>query len=167
MTINLPELNNKENQCLLYYLTNHCTKIEAYRSAYNCENMTDNACYVEASRFFSDPKITLWLEQFQKNTQKTIQEVLDYDAKKHFDELNELKGIALKSFDKNGNPNINAAIKTTELKGKLAGLYNQDKDEEVSNNIVNVMGTITLDNKKLEFNVGEVVENENSASGNP
>ena len=163
---NLAPLNSKETQCLLYYYTKKCTKVEAYKSAYNCENMTDNACYVEASRFFSDPKITLWMQQYQRNVQKTIQDELDYDAKKHFDELNELKGIALNSFDKNGNPNVNAAIKTTELKGKLVGLYNQDKNEEVSNNNFNVIGTITLDNKKLEFNVGEVVENENSASGN-
>ena len=169
MTINLPELNSKENQCLLYFLTKHCTKIEAYRSAYDCENMSDNACHVEASRFFSNPKITLWLEHYQKNTQKTIQEELDYDAKKHFDELNELKGIALNSFDRNGNPNINAAIKTAELKGKLAGLYNQDKEEE-ANSIVNVMGTITLDGKKLEFNVGEEVDDRNkqgSTTDNP
>lgn len=169
MTINLPELNNKENQCLMYFFTHHCSKIEAYRSAYNCENMSDNACYVEASRFFSDPKIALWLNQYQKNTQKTIQEELDYDAKKHFDELNELKSIALNCFDKNGNPNVNAAIKTTELKGKLAGLYNPEKEDE-GNSIVNVMGAITLDGKKIDFKVGEEVDDknkQNSTAKNP
>ena len=165
MTVELPQLNNKENQCLMYFFTRHCSKVEAYKSAYNCENMSDNAIYVEASRFFSDPKIALWVNQYQRNTQKTIQEELNYDAKKHFEELNELKGMALNCFDKQGNPNINAAIKTTELKGKLAGLYNQDK-EELSNNTINVMGTITLDGEKLKFNVGEDVEDGNSASGN-
>ena len=161
MTEELPQLNSKENQCLMYFFTKHCTKVEAYRSAYNCENMSDNTVYVEASRFFSDPKITLWLNHYQKNTQTTIQEELDYNAKKHFDELNELKGIALNCFDKNGNPNINAAIKTAELKGKLAGLYNQEK-EETTSNIVNVMGTITLDGEQLKFNVGEAVDDAKS-----
>ena len=166
MTNELPQLNSKENQCLMYFLLKHCDKVEAYRNAYNCENMSDAAIQVEASRFFSNPKIALWLDKYQQNTQQTIQEELDYDAKKHFDELNELKGIALNSFDRNGNPNINAAIKTAELKGKLVGLYNQEK-EELNSGIVNVMGAITLDGKKLNFNVGEDVEDANSsASGN-
>ena len=166
MTNELPQLNSKQNQCLMYFLIKHCSKVEAYRSAYNCENMSDKAVYTEASRFFSNPDITLWLNQYQINTQQTIQEELNYYAKDHFDELNELKGIALNSFDRNGNPNVNAAIKTAELKGKLAGLYNQEK-EEAGSNIVNVMGSITLDGKKLEFNVGEDVEDANSsASGN-
>lgn len=167
MANELPELNSKENQCLMHFLIKHCSKVEAYKSAYNCDNMSDKAVYVEASRFFSNPKIALWLEQYQINTQQTIQEELDYDAKKHFAELNELKDIALNSYDRNGNPNINAAIKTAELKGKLAGLYNNQDKEEASGNIVNVMGTITLDGKKLDFQVGEDVEDgTDSASGN-
>ena len=83
MTEELPQLNSKENQCLMYFFTKHCTKVEAYRSAYNCENMSDNTVYVEASRFFSDPKITLWLNHYQKNTQTTIQEELDYNVDKN------------------------------------------------------------------------------------
>lgn len=153
----LPQLTGKENECLMAFLTNGYKKSEAYRSAYDCSNMSDNAINVEACRFFKNPKITLWIDKYTKNTQKTLQEELDYNAKKHFDELEEMKHLALDCRDKYHNPNVNAAIKAVELKGKLAGLY-KDERENADNGVVNVMGTITVDGKQLAFNVGEGVE---------
>lgn len=151
----LPILTEKENKCLMRYLTNGYKKSEAYRFAYNCVNMSDNAVNVEASRFFNNPKITLWLNEFQKNTQETVQEELNYNALQHFQELNEMKDAAMDCRDKYDNPNVNAAIKAVELKGKLAGLYKENEGN--GNTVVNVMGSITLDEKKLDFNVGEAV----------
>lgn len=151
----LPNLTQKENECLMRYLTNGFKKSEAYRSAYNCSNMSDNSVNVEASRFFNNPKITLWLNEFQNNTQKTVQEELNYNALEHFQELNEMKDAAMHCRDKYDNPNVNAAIKAVELKGKLAGLYKES--EAAGNTVVNVMGSITVDEKKLDFNVGEAV----------
>lgn len=158
----LPQLTDKENKCLMNYLTNGYKKGEAYRCAYNCEKMSDNAINVEASRFFNNPKITLWLNKFQVNTQQTVQEQLNYNALHHFDELNEMKKLALGCRDKYSNPNVNAAIKAVELKGKLAGLYKDEKEE--ANNIVTVMGSISVDGKELKFNVGEAVDNEQSST---
>lgn len=161
----LPQLTGKENECLMTFLTNGLKKSEAYRSAYDCSNMSDNAVNVEACRFFKNPKITLWLDRYMKNTQQTLQEELDYNAKKHFDELEEMKVLALNCSDKYHNPNVNAAIKAVELKGKLAGLY-KDEKEDAGNNVINVMGTITVDDKQLTFNVGEGVDNEYTTSEN-
>jgi len=137
------------------YLTNGNIKSEAYRFAYNCKNMSDNSINVEASRFFSNPKITLWVDKFQQNQAQSIQEQLNYDAVKHFEELNEMKEAAMNCSDKYHNPNVNAAIKAVELKGKLAGLYKNDNDDIASGGIVTVMGNISVDGKKLDFKVGE------------
>ena len=147
------------------YLTNNKNKSEAYRYAYNCKNMSDNSINVEASRFFKNPKITPWLNQFQTNQQQTIQEQLNYDALKHFEELNEMKEVAMNCTDKYHNPNVSAAIKAVELKGKLAGLY-KNENEDASNNAVTIMGSISVDGKKLNFNVGEALDGENSTTQN-
>lgn len=163
----LPQLTEKQNACLFKYFTNGHKKGEAYRSAYDTSKMSENATNVEVSRFFNDPKIALYLEYYRVNQQQTIQEQLNYDALKHFNELNEMKAVALTCLDRNGNPNINAAIKTVELKGKLAGLYKNENEDAQGNNVINVMGSITVDGKKLDFNVGEAVDNENSTSENP
>lgn len=157
----LPQLTGKENKCLMRYLTNGFKKSEAYRYAYNCTNMSDNTVYIEASRFFNNPKITLWVSQFQANTQAVVQDELNYHTREHFDELNEMKRVAMECSDKYGNPNVMAAIKAVELKGRMAGLYTGEK--EVTNGVVTVMGSITLDDKNLDFNVGEAV-NPNEAS---
>ena len=160
----LPKLTDKENNCLMRYLANGHIQNEAYRYAYECSNMSDNAVNVEASRFFKSPKITLWLDKFRANTHKTIQEQLNYDALKHFEELNEMKKAAMDCSDKYNNPNVSAALKAVELKGKLAGLYKDEKEETAGNNTVTVMGSIILDGKKAEFNVGEAVDDEQSAA---
>lgn len=150
----LPELNDKQNKCLMRYLTNNFNKNEAYRFAYNCENMNDNSIAVEASRFFKNPKITPWLEYFRNNQQKTVQEELNYKAINHFNELNEMKDAAMSCADKYDNPNVNVALRAVELKGKLAGLY-KDNSEEFNSGVVTMMGTINIDGKNLDFQVGE------------
>ncbi len=160
----LPKLTDKENKCMMRYLVNGHVQNEAYRYGYDCSNMSDKSVDVEASRFFKNPKITLWLDKFRDNTHKTIQEVLKYDALKHFAELDEMKQLALGCRDKYSNPNVNAALKSVELKGKLAGLYKDEKEEMTGNNTVTVMGSISLDGKKLDFNVGEAVDNEQSST---
>ena len=68
------------------------------------------------------------------------------------EEFEELKRIALNCFDKNGNPNISAAIKAAENKAKIAGLYSQNNLEIGT---VVKMGEITIDGQQLKLNIGE------------
>ena len=157
----LPELTDKQNKCLMRYLTNDFNKSEAYRYAYDCKNMNDNSVSVEASKFFKSPKITPWLEQFRNNQQETVQEQLNYDAIKHFHELDEMKDAAMNCSDKFHNPNVNVALRAVELKGKLAGLY-KDNSDEINSGVVTVMGSISVDDKKLDFKVGEPLDDKTS-----
>jgi len=72
------------------------------------------------------------------------------DALKEFDEL---KKIALNCIDKNGNPNISAALRAIENKAKIAGLYNV-KENQDSIKLIK-MNEIRIDGKQLKLNIGE------------
>ncbi len=81
-----------------------------------------------------------------------------YNQEDAFKEFEELKNIALNSFDKNGNPNIALAMRAVENKAKIAGLYSSNKDIKIAN-IVN-MKEITLDGEQLKLDIGEDYNNE-------
>mgnify|MGYP003297507575 CR=1 FL=1 len=71
------------------------------------------------------------------------------DAIKEFDEL---KNIALNCYDKNGNPNISAALRAIENKAKVAGLY---KNGNIQVGSVVKMNEILIDGEQLKLNIGE------------
>lgn len=83
-----------------------------------------------------------------KNINKNISYSLQ-DALKEFDEI---KNMALNSFDKNGNPNLAAALKAIENKAKVAGLYKHD-NKQIINAIQ--MKEIVIDGEQLKLNIGE------------
>lgn len=151
---NLPILTEKEDCCLKRYLTNGYNKSEAYRHAYDCSNMKSASICVEASRFFKNPKITLWLDYYKKNTENVVQAELNYTALDYFNDCEELKLIALECKDKNGNPNINAAIKADENKAKVAGLL---KDQIIHSGNVTQMPSVVVNGEELVLNIGEGV----------
>ncbi len=149
----LPKLTEQQNRFVLAY--GNCRKsIEAYKQAYNCSKMNANTIYVEASRLMKNPKISPWIEYIEESSQKVAIEELNYSIRDCFDEVDEMKKIALESLDKSGNPNINAAIKAVELKGKLAGHFDKDTKEQATGTIT-VMGDVTIDGQELSFEVGE------------
>lgn len=76
----------------------------------------------------------------------------NFTAQEAIEEFEELRKMALNCFDKNGNPNINAAIKATENKAKIAGLYSNNNLEIGT---VVKMGEITIDGEQLKLNIGE------------
>lgn len=151
----LPKLNDKQHACLKRYLANGYKKSEAYRYAYDCERMSTAAIYVEASKFFKNPKITLWLDYYQQNTEKAVQEQLNYTAIDYFNECEELKLIALECRDKQGNPNVSAAIKADENKAKVAGLL---KDQIIHSGSVTQMPSVVVNGEELVLNIGEDVD---------
>ena len=150
----LPKLNAKQTKCLMMFLTSNCSQIEAFSSVFGGKS-NKNTLYKEASNFFHSPKITPWLKYYQDNTSKTIQEELNYSAREHFNELNNLKELAYQCIDKYANPDVKTMLKAEELKGKLAGLYKNDTDEVVSN--VTVMNDIKLDGETIKLKVGSDV----------
>ncbi len=80
------------------------------------------------------------------------QDNLEYSQNDAIKEFDELKNIALNCFDKNGNPNIQAALRAVENKAKIANLYSQGNLEIGT---VVKMGEITIDGQQLKLNIGE------------
>ena len=157
--IMLPKLTEQQNKFVLEYGSNGGRAIDAYKKAYDCSNMNNNSIYVEASRLLKNPKISPWIEYIEANAQKVAREELGYTIRDCFDEINEMKQIALNCCDKCGNPNVNAAIKAVELKGKLAGHFDKEEKESTTSQVT-VMNEVFIDGEVLDFKVGEQVENE-------
>lgn len=92
---------------------------DAYRSAYSCKNMTDNAIYVNASKLASDAKVALRIkelrEQLAKPTIKTAQERMEW--------LTQLIDSAEES--------TNEKLKAIDILNKMEGLYVQKISGEI------------------------------------
>ena len=84
----------------------------ATQAAIKAGYSVDTACVIGAENL-RKPYIAEYLSAHAKKEQ----EKFNYTKQTHFEELNALGDIARKSGD------IKAAIKATELKGKLCGLY--------------------------------------------
>ncbi len=85
-------------------------------------------------------------------TKKISKNDTNYNQQQALIEFEELKKIALNCFDKNGNPNIVAALRAAENKARIAGLYSQNNLEIGT---VVKMGEITIDGKQLKLRTGE------------
>lgn len=157
---NLPKLTEKEHSCLKRYLTNGYKKSEAYRYAYDCSRMNTASIYVEASKFFKNPKITLWLDYYRQNTEKVVKDELNYSAMDYFNDCEELKLVALECRDKYGNPNVSAAIKADENKAKVCGLL---KDQIIHSGNVTQMPSVVVNGEELVLNIGEGIEDEENS----
>lgn len=75
-----------------------------------------------------------------------------FTAQEALAKFDELKDIALNCLDKNGNPNISAALRAVENMAKIAGLYNHNGFEIRT---VTKMGEIKIDDEQLKLNIGE------------
>ena len=142
-------------------MMNGFNKSEAYKNSRDCSNMKATSICVEANKFFKNPKITLWLQYYQQNQQAVIKEELRYSALDFFDECNELKMIALDCRDKNGNPNVVAAIKAVENKAKVCGFL---KEQVIHSGSVTQMPSVVVNGEELTLNIGEDVD-ANTSSG--
>ena len=104
------------------------SQADAYRSAYSCKNMSDNAVYVNASKLAGDAKVALRISELRqelaKPSIKTAQErmewlsrIMDSDSEttadklKASDQLNKMEGLYVQ--------NIRGEIKMKKLEDLL------------------------------------------------
>lgn len=97
------------------------SQADAYRSAYSCKNMSDNAIYREASLLVENPKVAQRLkelrEQLAKPSIMTAQERLEW-----------LTGLIA---DK--DVAIGDKLKAADIMNKMQGEYTQKVQAEVTN----------------------------------
>ena len=161
--MDLPKLTESQQKFVIFYNANGNKPNPAYRQSYDCTNMSDKAISVEASRLLKNPKVALWIEYAQQQIQEVFKEEIKYSAKDCFDEIEEVKNLALNSLDKNGNPNVSSVLKAVELKGRLAGHFSEKHKVEGA---VTVMNNVTIDGKNFIYEVGDDgTDNSASAAG--
>ena len=84
---------------------------DAYRSAYSCKNMSDNAIYVNASKLAADAKVALRLKELRDELAKpsimTAQERLEWLTERIEDD----------------EVDINAKLKAIDIMNKMQGEY--------------------------------------------
>ena len=97
------------------------SQADAYRSAYSCKNMSDNAIYVNASKLASDAKVALRLSELRNELAKpsimTAQERLEWLTERIADD----------------DVDINAKLKAIDIMNKMQGEYIQKVETEFKN----------------------------------
>ncbi|MCD7780372.1 MAG: hypothetical protein LUH05_06850 [Candidatus Gastranaerophilales bacterium] len=90
---------------------------------------------------------------------KKTDDKCNYSKNDSFENLEAVQQMALnkKGKDDEISPDISVFLKAEELKGKLCGLYSE-KDKPV--NHINIMGSVKIDGKELDVNVGESINSE-------
>ena len=110
-------------------IINGMSQADAYRSAYSCENMSDNAIYVNASKLASNTKVALRLSELRNELAKpsimTAQERLEYLT----GIVNETKQEHIKGFvegvevEYERPADLNAKMKAIDIMNKMTGEY--------------------------------------------
>lgn len=96
---------------------------DAYRSAYNCENMSDNAIYREASLLLDNPKVAQRLQELRDKLAKPS----IMSAQERLEWLTQL----IKSKDESTTDKLRAA----DIMNKMQGEYVQKIEADVKNEV--------------------------------
>lgn len=86
---------------------------DAYQACYDAENMSREACYVEASRLIANPKVALCVKEIRDKAADGA----GMTAQGHLKELESLRDLA------KGDKQIGGAVRAEELRGKVSGFY--------------------------------------------
>lgn len=100
---------------------------DAYRSAYNCENMSDNAIYREASLLQDNPKVAQRLQELRDKLAKPS----IMSAQERLEWLTQL----IKSKDESTTDKLRAADIMNKMQGEYVQKIEADVKSEVTINI--------------------------------
>lgn len=115
-------LTIKQEALAQAYIENGGKQADAYREAFDAENMSDNSVYVEACRLFKTPKIALRIIELQEEHRQRHNVTVDSLTK----ELDEARDLA----QEEAQPA--AMTGATMGKAKLHGLITDKKESKVS-----------------------------------
>lgn len=159
----LPDLTSKQHGFVVGILEG-LTASDAYRRAYDAQNMADDDIWREASLLRSHPKVSQWLAQAKlqglANTVVTLES--------HISELDSLKQEARQQGA------YGAAIKAEELKGRATGLYvDQIKTDTGQADLLQALDIIGSTNPGLATSLreglglpkGDISEVDNQSTG--
>lgn len=128
------------------------SQADAYRDAYNTENMKEESIWTCSCRMMNDVKVMSRVKELTAEAVKDIK----YEVEDCFRETDEILQLA-KMTD-----NLQIMLKAVEQKGKLKGLF-KDKDSNVNVN-VSVMPDVKINGEAFSLDIGE--EGNDRTSGN-
>lgn len=105
------------------------SQADAYRSAYNCKRMSDNAIYVNASKLVANANVALRLKELRAELAKpsimTAQERLEYLTRViHGDEVETIVQMSDGTkFELNVQPSIKTKLSAIDIMNKMQGEY--------------------------------------------
>lgn len=108
----LPDLTDQQRKFVEGLLSGKRAS-DAYRAAYNCENMLPNSIWCAASKLRADANVAQWLAAARK---AGLGEAV-VTLQSHLGELERLREIAIESG------NVGAAVQAEQLRGKVGGHY--------------------------------------------
>lgn len=97
------------------------SQADAYRSAYACKNMSDNAIYREASLLLDNPKISQRLKELRDIAAKPT--IITAQKRKEW----------LTEIIQDPNVDINAKLKASDQLNRMEGEYIQKVETELKN----------------------------------
>src|SRR5262245_35356199 len=126
----LPELTPQQQEFVRLRLAGKIAS-DAYRAAYNTENMTQRTIWAEASRLNADSKVSAWLSAARQAGLGTAVVTLQG----HQQELERRRDIAIASG------NIGAAAAAEQTRGKVAG-HHIERIQEIPADPTDTLKTI-------------------------
>ena len=117
------------------------SQADAYRSAYNAKNMSDNAIYRESSLLMTRPKITQRIkelrDQLASNSIMTAQERLEYLTRVIKGEEKEkiLQYDNGEAVEVEISPSLRTRLNAVDIMNKMQGEYTQKVVADVNNEV--------------------------------
>ena len=114
---------------------------EAYKNAYNAENMTDESIDVSACRLFAEDKIKLRYKELQEKLDKatimTAQERLEYLTglvqETEHEHIIVIENGEIREVDRPAD--LNAKLKAIDIMNKMQSCYVQKVEADVKNEV--------------------------------
>ena len=123
------------------------TQADAYRDAYDCENMKPESIWCNASQLASDTKVMQRIDELKERALKRFDITVD-DLIFELEEAREMGKL---------NSQPSAMVSASMGKAKLLGLIT-DKAEVKGNMNVTMMPSVKVGGKELEINIGDDVD---------
>lgn len=132
----LPDLTDKQLAYVTFRMEGK-NQTEAYRAAYDTENMQPNSVWREASLMESHPKVSQWMNEAKRQGRLRVECTLEG----HLAELDRLKAIAVETG------NVGAAVQAEKIRGEVAGhkidrLQVQDDRQQITDVLAQIQQTM-------------------------
>ena len=135
-------LTSKQEKFCQAIAVDKMNQSDAYRTAYDTENMKDKSIHEKASELASNVKVSSRIASIKSDLYDKLQEEIVYSKKQSFDNLSEIQELA------KGKGQYNVATKNEELKGKMLGYYEDTLNlKGDKNNPIESKLTVTFINK--------------------